>query len=89
MYRVPRYSNAPLTYVLRMECDELLIGFLGLFYAIIVKHLLVVLVTIGLTYCYIRVKREHPPGFFKHAMYMVSMFELDHYPDCQRQVFIE
>jgi len=88
MYRVPRYPNKPLTFV-GMEHDEVVLLFLGLFYAFAVKHIIVAAIAVGLTVWYVQIKRQNPPGFFKHGLYIVSMFELDHYPDCQRQEFIE
>jgi type IV conjugative transfer system protein TraL len=88
MYPVPRYPNDPLTFI-GMEMDEVVIGFLGLFYAFAVKKFIVFLLVVGAVYLYVKAKRKYPPGFLKHGMYMVSMFELDYYPDCQRQLFIE
>ena len=85
---IPQYLNKPLQYI-GLELTEIMYAYMGLYYAFIVKSTLVAVIWAGLMIWFVKYSRSSPPGFMKHALYTFSMFELEYYPDAQRQFFIE
>lgn len=88
MYEIPRYLNKPLKYI-GLELTEIMFVYMGMFYAFMVRSTLAALIWAGIMIWFVKFSRASPPGFLKHYLYAFSMFELEHYPDAQRQNFIE
>lgn len=85
---IPQYLNKPLQYI-GLELTEICYAYMGIFYAFIVKSTMVALIWVALMIWFVKYSRASPPGFLKHLLYAFSMYDLEHYPDAQRQNFIE
>ncbi len=72
-----------------MELTEVLMAYIGCFYAFMAKSTLVFMVWIALMGWLIKFKRSAAPGFLKHSLYVGALLEFDNYPSYQQQMFIE
>jgi hypothetical protein len=69
--------------------DEVLMLYLAVFYGYMVESPLHFLILLGAAVWFILSKKRHPPGFFRHALYFICLYKLDHYPSYSKQEFIE
>lgn len=88
MYEIPRYLNSPLKYV-GMELEEILLLYFSAAYAFMVKSWLYFFILFFISVLFIKVKRGNAPGYFKHKLYTLSLYNLNYYPESIRKTFIE
>lgn len=88
MYKIPRYINKPLTF-LGLELIEVVLIYVAVFYSYIAESPLYFVATLAAVIWLIWKKRNSPQGYYKHLLYFVSLYRLEHYPKFSEQEFLE
>lgn len=88
MYKIPRYINKPLTF-LGLELIEVVLIYVAVFYSYIAESFLYFVITLSTVIWLIWKKRNSPQGYYKHLLYFVSLYRLEHYPEFSQQEFLE
>jgi type IV conjugative transfer system protein TraL len=88
MYKIPRYINKPLTFI-GLEMDEVALIYFAAFYGYMVQSPVHFILLLAGAIWFILSKKRHPQGFFRHALYFISLYKLDNYPNYSKQEFLE
>ena len=88
MYKIPKYINKPLQF-LGLELIDVVAIYAVILIVWIAKSWLYFLCLTAIVAKFIHLKKKNPQGFFKHILYFLGRYELDHYPAFSEQEFLE